>query len=71
MEGRPDPREFARVLMGARWAPRYPSRTRRAMPHWLRGHNAGGGELADVKLFLSCVSDEFGDDRIATNCAAR
>jgi tetratricopeptide (TPR) repeat protein len=33
------------------------------MPHWLRGHNAGGGELADVKLFLSCVSDEFGDDR--------
>ena len=33
---------------------------RRDMPHSPRGHDAGGGRMADVKLFLSCVSDEFG-----------
>ncbi len=35
------------------------------MPHWARGHSSGRRRMADVKLFLSCVSDEFGAYRDA------
>ena len=53
-------REYARMLTGAR-----PSvatalcRARSAMPHWGYGQR-GQRRVADVKLFLSCVSNEFG-----------